>query len=219
MGTTPIYSFPYPDPSDLVANYPALGQDLAEDVETVIAGLGAGLNIIEPTTIANSGGTATASGGQVTFTTVNSVSLNGVFSATYNNYLMIVRATGSGAAVGLSMRLRVSGSDNSTTSYNSATFRSNTVASSTQTLTATSFASIVRALGTGSGGMSQTLITDPFAASATHLTLTVAQPESTVTTQLSSAIFTASTSFDGFSLFPESGTATGTVTVYGYQKT
>jgi hypothetical protein len=37
MGTTPIYGFPYPDPSDLVANYPALGQQLAEDVETEIA--------------------------------------------------------------------------------------------------------------------------------------------------------------------------------------
>jgi hypothetical protein len=36
MGTTPIYGFPYPDPSDLVANYPALGQQLAEDVETEI---------------------------------------------------------------------------------------------------------------------------------------------------------------------------------------
>ena len=36
-GATPIYGFPYPDPSDLVANYPALGQQLAEDVETEIA--------------------------------------------------------------------------------------------------------------------------------------------------------------------------------------
>lgn len=36
-GSTPIFGFPYPQPSDLVANYPALGQDLAEDVETVLA--------------------------------------------------------------------------------------------------------------------------------------------------------------------------------------
>jgi hypothetical protein len=36
MGTTPVFGFPYPDPSDLVANYPALGQQLAEDVETEI---------------------------------------------------------------------------------------------------------------------------------------------------------------------------------------
>ena len=36
-GTTPIYGFPYPESSDLVANYPALGQNLAEDVETELA--------------------------------------------------------------------------------------------------------------------------------------------------------------------------------------
>jgi hypothetical protein len=36
MGTTPIFGFPYPDPSDLVANYPATAQQLAEDVEDAI---------------------------------------------------------------------------------------------------------------------------------------------------------------------------------------
>ncbi len=49
-GSTPIYGFPYPESSDLVANYPALGQDLAEDIEGVIAGLGSGLNHINTTT-------------------------------------------------------------------------------------------------------------------------------------------------------------------------
>jgi hypothetical protein len=39
-GSTPVFAFPYPQASDLVANYPALGQDLAEDVETVILGRG-----------------------------------------------------------------------------------------------------------------------------------------------------------------------------------
>lgn len=36
-GATPIYSLPYPEPSDLVANYPALGQDLAEDLDGILA--------------------------------------------------------------------------------------------------------------------------------------------------------------------------------------
>lgn len=35
-GSTPIYGFPYPLSTDLVANYPALGQQLAEDVETAL---------------------------------------------------------------------------------------------------------------------------------------------------------------------------------------
>ena len=32
-GSTPIYGLPYPQPSDLVANYPALGEDLAETLD------------------------------------------------------------------------------------------------------------------------------------------------------------------------------------------
>jgi len=32
-GNTPIYGIPYPESSDLVANYPALGEDLAEKLE------------------------------------------------------------------------------------------------------------------------------------------------------------------------------------------
>lgn len=36
-GTTPIYSLPYPVSSDLVSAYPALGQDLAEDLDDILA--------------------------------------------------------------------------------------------------------------------------------------------------------------------------------------
>ena len=35
-GSTPIYGFPYPEATDLVADYPALGQQLAEDVEDAL---------------------------------------------------------------------------------------------------------------------------------------------------------------------------------------
>ena len=49
-GTTPIYGFPYPESSDLVANYPALGQQLAEDVEDVLsAGFGKVLQVVSTT--------------------------------------------------------------------------------------------------------------------------------------------------------------------------
>lgn len=36
-GYTPIYNLPYPQASDLVSAYPGTGQDLAEEVETVLA--------------------------------------------------------------------------------------------------------------------------------------------------------------------------------------
>ena len=45
-GTTPVYGFPYPEPTDLVADYPALGQQLAEDVETEIQAAGKVVQIV-----------------------------------------------------------------------------------------------------------------------------------------------------------------------------
>jgi len=49
-GSTPIFGFPYPESSDLVANYPALGQDLAEDIESVLsAGFGKVLQVVRAT--------------------------------------------------------------------------------------------------------------------------------------------------------------------------
>lgn len=50
-GSTPIYGFPYPDPSDLVANYPALGQQLAEDVEDEIAASSTILQVVRATDV------------------------------------------------------------------------------------------------------------------------------------------------------------------------
>ena len=53
-GSTPIYGFPYPESSDLVANYPALGQDLAEDIEAVLAvGFGKVLQVVRATDTTN----------------------------------------------------------------------------------------------------------------------------------------------------------------------
>jgi hypothetical protein len=59
-GATPIFGFPYPDPSDLVANYPALGQQLAEDVETEILASGKVLQIVRATDATNRTTTSTS---------------------------------------------------------------------------------------------------------------------------------------------------------------
>jgi len=50
-----------------------------------------GLRLITPTSIANSGGSSSASGGAVTFTGVTSVSLNGCFTSTYANYFVTLK--------------------------------------------------------------------------------------------------------------------------------
>ena len=54
MGSTPIYSIPFADPSDLVRDWPALSEDVAEAVESAISGLpvpdppaGIGSNVVQ----------------------------------------------------------------------------------------------------------------------------------------------------------------------------
>ena len=80
MGTTPIYGFPYPDPSDLVANYPALGQQLAEDIEAELLVAGKILQVIQGTTstqVSTSSLTAVTTG--LTATITPSSATNKVF--------------------------------------------------------------------------------------------------------------------------------------------
>ena len=52
----------------------------------------AGLTLITPSSVAGSGVSVSASG-KVTFTAATSVSVNGVFSATHDNYLVVVRGS------------------------------------------------------------------------------------------------------------------------------
>ena len=50
MGSTPIYSIPFADPTDLVRDWPDLSEDVAEAVEAAIAGVpilaGIGSNVV-----------------------------------------------------------------------------------------------------------------------------------------------------------------------------
>lgn len=74
-----------------------------------------GLKLIVPSSVSGSGVSVSASG-KVTFTAATSVSVNGVFSATYDNYLIVMRVSASTNNAILT-RLRASGSDASGTDY------------------------------------------------------------------------------------------------------
>ena len=81
----------------------------------------AGLKLIVPSSVSATG-TATASvsaTGKVTITGINStntISVEGVWSSTYDNYLIVFRSTVGTAGV-VAMRLRASGSDASGSNY------------------------------------------------------------------------------------------------------
>jgi hypothetical protein len=92
-GVTPIYGFPYPEPSDLVANYPALGQQLAEDVEAEIAASSKILQVLS-LTFTNTFTTTSTS-----FTDITNFNLSITPATNTNKILVLCTVTGTGTNV------------------------------------------------------------------------------------------------------------------------
>jgi hypothetical protein len=210
-GSTPIYGFPYPDPSDLVANYPALGQQLAEDIEDVLPTIG-GLVTATPTTIANSGGSSSLTANTVGFSGVNSISLNGCFTTAYDNYRIIIRYIGS-TGLDIALRLRVGGADASGASDYT---RQNFFAFST-TVGADTSAGSSHNVGTANttNGVSAIELLGPANAVATFFNVNAGRSDSIRTL---TGFHNQATAYDGFTIIPNTGTITGSITVYGYRK-
>jgi hypothetical protein len=75
-----------------------------------------GIRICKPTSIAYSGTSASIVGqGSVEFSTVTSLSLNGVFTSAFGNYVLVIRASAN-SATNLNLRFRSSGVDNTVAS-------------------------------------------------------------------------------------------------------
>ena len=212
-GVTPIYGFPYPEPSDLVANYPALGQQLAEDIEDVLPTIG-GLAPVSPTSIASGGGSASTTNNTTSYSGVTSISLNGVFTSAYSVYRILWELDPS-ANTSAEMRLRASGSDITTGNYYWAETRtgwngsgSNSGAPTTNTWRFTSTdGSTLNSWGSFD-------LYDP------NLNQDKAFTGLTVFSQAVShwsGAFYASTVADGLTMYVASGTITGKISVYGYK--
>ena len=179
-----------------------------------------GLTLVTPTSIANSGGSASSSNGTVTFTGVTSISLNGIFSSTYNNYQIMVAATGSGT-VRANARLRSSGSDNTTSNYYSNFSGLSTWASSVATAGNNSAAtSMVLGLvvNASTRSTSNMCVYDPNLAVATRTTeLAIDGRVPDGTAYFGGSVFNNTTVFDGMTFSVASGNMTGTIRVYGYK--
>jgi hypothetical protein len=181
------------------------------DTNTYLAN--SGLVAIAPTSVAGTG--VSVSNATVTFSASSAVNVNGVYSATYKNYKVLINISSSSQVI-LSYRLRVSGSDNNTANYS----EQRLIADSTSLLG-------VRATGQTSGTIGQMVLSDfsffdcnffqPFDTTKTGLMVTgTTFVGGSYITNLAGQ-FGAATSFDGFSIFPVSGTITGTLSVYGFR--
>jgi len=154
------------------------------------------------------------------FTAQSSVSLNNVFSATYDHYKIVCSNTGSGGIVALNIKMRTSGTDSTALYYggaNGANSESNyTIFNQLNAVSALRF-------GVAKSEEASTVemrISNPFNSSArTQFANSYTFSDGTNgRAYYSGGSMVVSTSFDGFTLIPESGTITGTVSVYGYNE-
>ena len=175
-----------------------------------------GLAIVTPTSIANSGGSASASGGAITFSAVTSLSLNGIFSSLYDVYDLIMPTFSTSAAGIVDVRMRLAGTDNTAASYSrrQVNYYGTTVVGEAL--------SGGTALDAWQGGTSpasaKCQIFSPATATPTMFIYNGGtRTDGTISTLYGAGAHNVSTAYDGITLFMTSGTMTGTVRVYGYK--
>jgi len=148
------------------------------------------------------------------FSGVTSQSFNNVFSATYDVYRIVMVATLSTAG-NFVMRLRASGSDNSTASSYTGQFVSGAGSSVSAVADTETFWNF------SPGNTNRTIavydIAQPFAATETVMTGISGRSDRVVSRQVR---HNQTVSYDGFSLFEVGGTVTltGYVQIFGYSK-
>ena len=166
-----------------------------------------GLSLVTPTSVAGTG--VTLSGGAVSFSASTTISVNGCFTSTYDNYMLTVLHV-TGADTDLTIRLRLAGTDASATDYTTIIF-DNSGTSSVSRLTGQTSTRIGPSRN-GSRMYSTSYIFSPFAAAATGFQCrTTSNPVANTI----DGTHGLSTSYDGFSLIPSSSSTTGTLRVYG----
>ena len=181
-----------------------------------LGGAAPGMVLLTPTSITHAGTSASVgANGQVTFTAVTSLSLNGVFDSTYDNYLVVIQHNASGTDF-QSVRMRVSGTDNTTaSSYVSQRLD----ASGTTVAAARETQSYARGPGLSSAERSgyQLYFYGPNLTQPTAARLVSVWGLNSGYIRDVAFTHNQSTAYDGFTLYTNSGsvTATGALQVYG----
>jgi len=178
------------------------------------------LTLITPTSTANSGGSVSTSGAAVTASAVNSVSLNGVFSATYEDYVIVVDNITGNTTDDFALRFRASGTDNTgATNYKYAILYGTDggVAGSAGS-TGQSYAFVFEVTNVADASLGAVInVWNPFSAGSTSFASTHRR---TAGTGVNTGRTVATGSFDGITFTDASlgRTFSGTIRVYGYSK-
>ena len=209
--TTTHYGFDIPQSTDLVKDgataIATLGQDIDTAMNTALGTNKAGMVLLNTTS----------------FSAVASQSINDVFSATYSNYKILVKAACS-SATQLSLRMRVGGADLTSSSYMYGgafvIFNGSTTPTGENTGGTSAGFNILDV--DGNPGYARIEMFDPFATEQTGVIYDQVFNSGGSRNQgyweAFSGLTTVTTSYTGFTLLPAAGNITGTVSVYGYNK-
>jgi len=179
-----------------------------------------GLVKVVPTSVAVGSGSGSANGnGTVTFSGASSVSLNDVFSSTYDSYFITSTLTGSTTNAYCQLRLRVSGSDASGSDYVWGFIATNSGGTSFTLAGSGATSSNITRPSTTDSIVSFT-IGNPFLTKKTIWSGTTSYNDGATVTPAAAmgGAHSLTTSYTGFTLIAASGTITGTVSVYGYNQ-
>jgi len=203
MGTTANNGWTYPESTDLVKDGATAIQTLADDIDTtlgVYSAASAGLVLLNTTN----------------FSGVSSQSVNDVFSATYDNYKIVLTGT-STTNDNIGLRLRVSGTDATATnySYQRLSADSTSVGGARSNSQAQFFLNLDTVYDSGSN----VELYKPFGSNMTAYRVVSAFEISGGSIYDFSGVHGLTTSYTGFTLFKlVSGNMTGSVSTYGYSK-
>jgi hypothetical protein len=157
--------------------------------------------------------------GSADFTTSSAVNINNCFSATYLNYLVLINLTAVSATdADLSVRLRASGTDNTTSNYFDNTYQNNgSSAGGNRVNSATSWSFGNMASSKATQLATQATFYDPFSSITTKVLSHSNRWNSSDNNQFIMVNeHRVSSSFDGVSFIPSSGTISGKIRIYGY---
>jgi hypothetical protein len=182
-----------------------------------------GLVQIVPTSIAATGGSGSVSTtGAVSFTSASAISLNSCFTSTYDNYKIMFNVTSASSNNYPILRLRASGTDNSSSNYNFGIIERNTTNTTVTGYAGNSSTSFQLGYCLTAGASNTVDLFSPFATDYTSYLMTGTTKNATVSSanygEWKNGGTSVTTSYDGFSIIAGSGTITGTVQIYGYKK-
>jgi hypothetical protein len=154
-----------------------------------------------------------------TYSSSSAHSVNDVFSATYDNYLILINTDSASTGADMNMRLRVSGSDNSSSNYYWANIGNNASVSAYDGTNSGGTATSWRInYNDDTNGSTQTInIRNPYLSLVTsYNNHYLAIEDNNAYPSTGGGRTTVTTSYTGFTIFPNSGNFTGKVRVYGY---